>query len=211
MVLMEAFHTKPLNDSNPGFQPFAYAGGLYDVDTGLVRFGARDYDAAVGRWIQSDPAGLAGGVNIYGYAYQNPLYWIDPNGLSPLCAALKLLGDATVDLNVGVGAGLGVSGGLTVSSSGVKGNVTVGVGAGGSVNISAGATGSANIGSTGQGVTAQGSVSVAGGIGPVGASGTVSAGTDGLTASGSLGLGLGASIVSGLGIGGDTLKCDEEC
>lgn len=50
-----------------------------------------------------------------------------------------------------------------------------------------------------------------GGIGPVGASGTVSAGTDGLTASGTLGLGLGASIVSGLGIGGDILKCDEEC
>ncbi len=33
-------------DTNPGFQPFGYAGGLYDPDTGLVRFGARDYDAA---------------------------------------------------------------------------------------------------------------------------------------------------------------------
>jgi hypothetical protein len=33
-----------LTDSNPGFIPFAFAGGLYDQDTKLVRFGARDYD-----------------------------------------------------------------------------------------------------------------------------------------------------------------------
>jgi len=36
-------------DTNPGFQPFGYAGGLYERDTGLVRFGARDYDAETGR------------------------------------------------------------------------------------------------------------------------------------------------------------------
>ena len=34
-----------INDTNPGFQPFGFAGGLYDQDTKLVRFGARDYDA----------------------------------------------------------------------------------------------------------------------------------------------------------------------
>jgi len=32
-----------LLDTNPGFVPFGYAGGLYDADTGLVRFGSRDY------------------------------------------------------------------------------------------------------------------------------------------------------------------------
>ena len=37
-------------DSNPGFQPFGFAGGLYDPATGLTRFGARDYDAETGRW-----------------------------------------------------------------------------------------------------------------------------------------------------------------
>ncbi len=39
-----------LNDTNPGFQPFGFAGGLYDQHTKLTRFGARDYDAETGRW-----------------------------------------------------------------------------------------------------------------------------------------------------------------
>ena len=43
------------NDTSPGLTPFGFAGGLYDKDTGLVRFGARDYDASVGRWTSKDP------------------------------------------------------------------------------------------------------------------------------------------------------------
>ena len=39
-----------LVDTNPGFQPFGYAGGIYDRDLKLVRFGARDYDPEGGRW-----------------------------------------------------------------------------------------------------------------------------------------------------------------
>ncbi|MDH5546600.1 MAG: hypothetical protein OEZ43_13480 [Gammaproteobacteria bacterium] len=34
-----------IQDSNPGFQPFGFAGGIYDQHTQLTRFGARDYDA----------------------------------------------------------------------------------------------------------------------------------------------------------------------
>jgi RHS repeat-associated protein len=48
-------------NANPGFQPFGYAGGLYDGQTGLVRFGARDYEAETGRWTAKDPVGFAGG------------------------------------------------------------------------------------------------------------------------------------------------------
>lgn len=71
-------------DSNPGFQPFGFAGGLYDRDTGLVRFGARDYDAYTGRWTAKDPILFGGGVNLYGYVLGNPITLIDTVGLEPI-------------------------------------------------------------------------------------------------------------------------------
>ena len=42
-------------DTNPGFQPFGFAGGLYDRDTGLIRFGARDYESRDGTLAQQRP------------------------------------------------------------------------------------------------------------------------------------------------------------
>lgn len=73
---------KILSDSNPGFTPFGFAGCLYDVDTKLCRFGARDYDARVGRWLSKDPILFAGGdTNLYGYVMQDPINGIDPDGL----------------------------------------------------------------------------------------------------------------------------------
>ncbi len=71
-----------LADTNPGFQPFGFAGGLYDKDTGLVRFGARDYDPQTGRWTSKDPLLFAGGdTNLYGYVINDPVNLIDPLGL----------------------------------------------------------------------------------------------------------------------------------
>ena len=70
-----------LLDSNPGFQPFGFAGGLYDAETGLVRFGVRDYDARVGRWTARDPFAFDGGsTNLYLYAEGDPVNVIDPTG-----------------------------------------------------------------------------------------------------------------------------------
>jgi RHS repeat-associated protein len=69
-------------DTNPGFQPFGFAGGLYDQHTRLTRFGARDYDAETGRWTAKDPILFAGGdANLYGYVVNNPVKFTDPTGL----------------------------------------------------------------------------------------------------------------------------------
>jgi RHS repeat-associated protein len=68
-------------DTNPGFQPFGFAGGIYDPDTKLVRFGARDYDAFTGRWTTKDPIRFAGGSNAYGYGQNSPINSTDPLGL----------------------------------------------------------------------------------------------------------------------------------
>jgi RHS repeat-associated protein len=70
-----------LADTAPGFQPFGFAGGLYDPDTKLVRFGARDYDAEAGRWTAKDPILFAGrDTNLYAYAGNDPINRTDPAG-----------------------------------------------------------------------------------------------------------------------------------
>ncbi len=72
------------SDTNPGFQPFGFAGGLSDADTGFVRFGARDYDPQVGRWTTKDAILFDGGdTNLYGYAVHDPINLIDPDGEAP--------------------------------------------------------------------------------------------------------------------------------
>jgi RHS repeat-associated protein len=71
-------------DTNPGFQPFGFAGGMYDADTGLTRFGARDYDPVIGRWTTKDPINFDGGdTNLYGYVLSDPVNLIDDDGLNP--------------------------------------------------------------------------------------------------------------------------------
>jgi RHS repeat-associated protein len=73
------------DESAPGNtqQPFGFAGGLHDRETGLVRFGARDYDPWTGRWTLRDPIKFDGGqANLYAYVDNEPVNFIDPTGLS---------------------------------------------------------------------------------------------------------------------------------
>jgi RHS repeat-associated protein len=85
-----------LPDENPngvnGATPFQYnlrfPGQYFDVETGTYFNWNRDYDPATGRYVQSDPIGLRGGINTYRYALNNPLLYIDPTGLVELCTVL---------------------------------------------------------------------------------------------------------------------------
>lgn len=52
------------------------------METGLNYNGFRDYNPATGRFVESDPIGLTGGINTYGYVFANPLSAIDPLGLA---------------------------------------------------------------------------------------------------------------------------------
>lgn len=71
-----------LQDTNPGFQPFGFAGGIYDHHTGLLRFGARDYEPSIGRWTTKDPIDFDGGqLNLYNYVNNDPVNYIDPLGM----------------------------------------------------------------------------------------------------------------------------------
>jgi RHS repeat-associated protein len=87
-------------DTAPGFQPFGFAGGLYDEQTGLVRFGARDYDAEVGRWTAKDPIRfVAGDGNLYGYVLAEPVNAVDMDGLKVYECYSYFLGHTSIKIS----------------------------------------------------------------------------------------------------------------
>jgi RHS repeat-associated protein len=127
-------------DTHPGFQPFGFAGGLYDSLTGLVRFGARDYNPQTGRWTAKDPVGFTGNFNLYTYANSDPVNLTDPTGKYAQCFYRNVgnlfllfgIGSAGVGTVVGLGtiagAGLGVLGvGLTGFALGIAINCAHGL------------------------------------------------------------------------------------
>jgi RHS repeat-associated protein len=74
-----------------------FPGQFYDVESNLHYNYFRDYDPRVGRYVQSDPIGLQGGINTYWYVGGNPAALVDPNGLIGIAGN----GSVTVDAYAG--------------------------------------------------------------------------------------------------------------
>jgi RHS repeat-associated protein len=121
-------------DTNPQFQPFGFAGGLYDQHTGLVRFGARDYDPVTGRWTSKDPIRFGGGdTNLYGYVLNDPINLVDPDGR----IVVNLIGGA---IGAVVGAGIAVATGESALAGAISGGLSgLTVGGGLAANLIGGA------------------------------------------------------------------------
>lgn len=97
------FGTAAVNENPSGLGTFRYhlrfPGQYFDSETGLHYNYFRDYDPATGRYVQSDPLGLKGGLNTYTYAGGDPIRFVDPFGLTKWSGEMK-----SFSVAVGLGA-----------------------------------------------------------------------------------------------------------
>jgi RHS repeat-associated protein len=89
-VVAWAWYPQPYGDNLPNNNPsglgnfvynLRYPGQYYDSESGFFYNGARYYSPDLGRYISSDPLGIAAGINTYAYVTGNPLNRTDPQGL----------------------------------------------------------------------------------------------------------------------------------
>jgi RHS repeat-associated protein len=83
---------------------FQFTGRENDGLANLYNYRARYYSPALHRFISEDPLGLQGGINLYTYAANNPINWIDPLGLDVTITLWKCCGGFN---HIGIGVGVG--------------------------------------------------------------------------------------------------------
>jgi RHS repeat-associated protein len=122
-------------------QPYTYTGREYDSESGLYFYRARYYDAGMGRFLQKDPVGLRGGINIYRYASNNPAKWRDPVGLwdfgntfDAISNVFSVAGDGEY-YGAAIGGGIGAIAGSPAGPPGVVGGAVFGSVVGGLIGF----------------------------------------------------------------------------
>nr|WP_321402498.1 RHS repeat-associated core domain-containing protein [uncultured Desulfobacter sp.] len=82
--LAETYAYSPFGKTNGSStlgNPYLFTGRRLDSESGLYYYRARHYDVQEGRFVQPDPIGFEGGINLYAYASNNPIMYLDPLGL----------------------------------------------------------------------------------------------------------------------------------
>nr|WP_321402501.1 RHS repeat-associated core domain-containing protein [uncultured Desulfobacter sp.] len=154
--LAETYAYSPFGKTNGSStlgNPYLFTGRRLDSESGLYYYRARHYDAQEGRFVQPDPVGIEGGINLYAYCSNRPLNYIDPDGEVPtlITGAVGAVGGAAIggisyalfhdgDWNWSQFGGALAGGGVTGGLAGLTLGTSLVATTGGAVAVSAGAS-----------------------------------------------------------------------